>query len=54
LPFSTSSFHYLLFIVNSFLFFTLSTSISFRIPSIHLLLGFLLVFSQMVSSWLVF
>ena len=34
LAFSTSLFHFFLFLVNSFQFFTLSTSISLRIPSI--------------------
>ena len=39
LAFSTSLFHSFLFLVNSFQFFTLSTCISLRIPSIHLFLG---------------
>jgi hypothetical protein len=39
LSLSTRLFHSFLFPVNSFQFFTLSTSISLRIPSIHLFLG---------------
>jgi hypothetical protein len=35
LAFSTSLFHSFLFLVNSFQFFTWSTSISSRIPSVH-------------------
>jgi hypothetical protein len=49
LAFSASLFHFFLFLVNSFQFFTFSTSICLRIPSIHLFLGL----PQMVSSWLV-
>jgi hypothetical protein len=38
LVFSTSLFHSFLFPINSFQFFTFSTCISLRIPSIHLFL----------------
>jgi hypothetical protein len=39
LAFSTKLFHSFLFPVNSFQFFTFSTSISLMIPSIHLFFG---------------